>query len=255
MHDAASAALGLDRVYIALHVRAADLPVALRGIAVLGFQGANVTLPHKRAAAGLCSVLTPAARAAGVVNTLTPLPGGGLEGHITDGLGLVAALADAAPGALAQGATVLGAGGTARAAGAALLAAGAGRLTVVARRREAADELAAALGALAPGAEVRAAIEIPAGPLGAVVHATPAGGIADLESQPLPADAWERMDAACDYAYRPDGSATPLVREAAARSLPVVDGLELLVRQGALSFTRWTGLTAPLDAMRAAVRP
>ena len=47
----------------------------------------------------------------------------------------------------------------------------------------------------------------------------------------------------------------PLVREAAARSLPVVDGLELLVRQGALSFTRWTALPAPLDAMRAAVRP
>ena len=94
---------------------------------------------------------------------------------------------------------------------------------------------------------MRAATEIPAGPLGAVVHATPVGGIADLESQPLPADAWERMDAACDYAYRPDGSPTPLVREAAARSLPVVDGLELLVRQGALSFTRWTGLRAPLD--------
>ena len=113
---------GLDRVYIALHVRAADLPTALRGIAVLGFEGANVTLPHKRAAAGLCSDLAPAARAAGVVNTLTPLPGGGLEGTSPTASASWPRSPTRRRARCAQGAALLGAGGTARAAGAALLA-------------------------------------------------------------------------------------------------------------------------------------
>ena len=85
MHNAAAVALGLDRVYVALRVAPADLAVAVRGLGVLGFDGANVTLPHKSAAFALCDELGPEARDAGAVNTLS-FAAGGLRGDLTDGL-------------------------------------------------------------------------------------------------------------------------------------------------------------------------
>ena len=95
---------------------------------------------------------------------------------------------------------------------------------------------------------------MPAGAGGLLVHCTPVGGIAALKQLPVPADVIERMDAVADFAYRADGSPTPLAEVALAAGLPVVDGLELLVRQGALSFERWTGIEPPLDVMRRAAR-
>ena len=249
MHNAAAAALGLDRVYVALRVAPADLESAIRGLAALGFDGANVTLPHKAGAAALCDELGIEARDAGAVNTLSFAPGGGVRGDLTDGLGLIASLA-----LVPERAVVLGAGGSTRAAAAALLRAGTRQLTIVARRPEAAAELAASLAALEPAARVEAAAAVPDARGGLLVNCTPVGGIADLKALPVPADVIERMDAVADFAYRADGSPTPLAAAAHAAGLPVVDGLELLVRQGALSFQRWTGIEPPLDVMRRAAR-
>ena len=249
MHNAASAALGLDRVYVALRVAPADLAHAVRGLAALGFEGANVTVPHKTAALALCDELGAEADDAGAVNTLSFAPGGTLRGDLTDGLGLVAALA-----AVPERAVVVGAGGSARAAASALLRAGTRSITVVARRIEAADRLADALAALVPAAEVTAATAVPHGSGGLLVHCTPVGGIAALKQLPVPADVIERMDAVADFAYRADGSPTPLGAVALAAGVPFVDGLELLARQGALSFRLWTGIEPPLDVMRAAAR-
>jgi shikimate dehydrogenase len=249
LHNAASAALGLDRVYVALRVEPADLAHAIRGLAALGFDGANVTVPHKTAALALCDELGAEADDAGAVNTLSFGAGGRLRGDLTDGLGLVAALPE-----VPASAVVLGAGGSARAAGSALLRAGTRRVTVVARRLEAADRLADALAALVPAAEVDAATAVPDGRAGLLVHCTPVGGIAALKALPVPADVVERMDAVADFAYRADGSPTPLGAAALAAGVPLVDGLELLVRQGALSFRRWTGVEPPLDVMRSAAR-
>jgi shikimate dehydrogenase len=251
MHNAASAALGLDRVYVALRVAPPRLADAVRGLAALGFEGANVTVPHKTAAAALCDELGAEARDAGAVNTLTfgGAAGGGLRGDLTDGLGLVAALA-----AVPERAVVLGAGGSARAAAAALLRAGTREIEIVARRPHAAAELAAALAPLEPAATVAAAPAVAPGAGGLLVNCTPVGGIADLKGLPAPADVIGRMDVVADFAYRADGSPTPLAAAAAASGVCVVDGLELLVRQGALSFARWTGFEPPLDVMRRAAR-
>jgi shikimate dehydrogenase len=249
MHNAASAALGLDRIYIALHVAPAELGAAIRGLRALGVEGVNITVPHKAAAVALCDELGDEARDAGAVNTLSFPAGGSLRGDLTDGLGLVAALAE-----VPQRAVVLGAGGSARAAAAALLRAGTRSITIVARRLETADRLADALSDLASGAEVEAAATVPATAGGLLVHCTPVGGIAALKQLPVPADVIERMDAVADFAYRADGSPTPLAEVALAAGLPVADGLELLVRQGALSFERWTGIEPPLDVMRRAAR-
>lgn len=249
MHNAAAEALGLDRVYVALRVAPAELEAAIRGLAALGFDGANVTLPHKAAAAALCDELGGEARDAGAVNTLSFSSGGEVRGDLTDGLGLVAAL-----GEVPERAVVLGAGGSTRAAAAALLRAGTRRLTIVARRPEAAAELAELLAVLEPDAQVEAAASVSGERGGLLVNCTPVGGITDLKALPVPADVIERMDTVADFAYRADGSPTPLAAAAGAAGLPVVDGLELLVRQGALSFRRWTGIEPPLDVMRRAAR-
>jgi shikimate dehydrogenase len=248
MHNAASEALGLDRVYVALRVAPADLAAALRGLRALGVDGVNITLPHKAAAVALWDELGPEARDAGAVNTLS-FPEGRVRGDLTDGLGLLAALSE-----VPERAVVLGAGGSARAAGAALLRAGTRHLTVVARRLDTADRLADALSEVVSGAQVDAAAAVPDGAGGLLVHCTPVGGISALKQLPVPADVIERMDAVADFAYRADGSPTPLAEAALAAGLPVVDGLELLVRQGALSFVRWTGIEPPLDVMRRAAR-
>jgi shikimate dehydrogenase len=249
MHNAASAALGLDRVYVALRVAPADLGSAVRGLRVLGVDGVNVTVPHKAAVIALCDELGDEARDAGAANTLSFAADGRLRGDLTDGLGLIAALPE-----IPQRAVLLGAGGSARAAGVALLRAGTRRLTVVARRLDAADRLADALVDIAAGAQVDAAAAVPDGPGGLLVHCTPVGGIAALKQLPVPADVIERMDAVADFAYRADGAPTTLAAAALAAGLPVVDGLELLVRQGALSFQRWTGVEPPLEVMRRAAR-
>jgi shikimate dehydrogenase len=249
MHNAASGALGLDRVYVALRVAPADLAAAVHGLRALGLDGVNITLPHKAAAVALCDELGPEARDAGAVNTLSFPAGGGIRGDLTDGVGLLAALSE-----VPERAVVLGAGGSARAAGAALLRAGTRHVTVVARRVDTADRLADALAEVVAGAQVDAAASVPDGTGGLLVHCTPVGGLAALKQLPVPADVIERMDAVADFAYRADGSQTPLAEIARAAGLPVVDGLELLVRQGALSFARWTGIEPPLDVMRRAAR-
>jgi shikimate dehydrogenase len=250
MQNAAIGERGLDCVYVAFRVPPTRLGSAVHGLAALGALGVNVTLPHKESAALLCDSLSEEAVAAGAANTLR-FQDGRVDGHLTDGLGMLDARRDEGVDPDGRPALIVGAGGSARAAAAALLAAGAGPVRLLARRAEAARALAHAL---APVGRVELVSSAPPGELGIVVHCTPVGALSELEALPLPADALERMDIVCDFAYRADGSSTPLIAEAAARGLSAIDGLELLVRQGARSFTLFFGAPAPLAAMRAAAR-
>jgi shikimate dehydrogenase len=249
MQNAAIRERGLDCVYVAFRVHGAGLGEALRGLAALGVVGANVTIPHKEAAALICDELSDEAVAAGAANTLR-FRDGRIDGHLTDGLGMLDAIGDTLD-PRGRPALIVGSGGSARAAAAAPLAAGADPLRLLARRAEPARILA---DALAPLGQIELVSGPPADPLGIVVHCTPVGGLAELEALPVPADALERMDIVCDFAYRADGTPTPLIAAAAARGLAAVDGLELLVRQGARSFTHFFDLPAPLAVMRRAAR-
>ncbi len=87
-----------------------------------------------------------------------------------------------------------------------------------------------------------------------IVNCTPLGGAKALTESPLEADSLSDVHAVCDLAYRPDAAPTILGAAAAARGIAVVDGLEVLVRQGARSFAIWTGVEPDLDVMRRAVR-
>jgi shikimate dehydrogenase len=221
MQNAAFVARGLDWAYVACRVAAAELEQAVRGLAALGFAGANVTIPHKGAAAGVCDVLDEAAERGGSVNTLV-FRDGRIEGSSTDGEAVVGAVDPAGARVL-----VLGAGGAARAVATALEHAGAAGVRLATRRD----------GDWPPDA-ADATILVNATPLVDEVPVAPRAG-----------------QAVVDLAYRPDAAPTALVEAARAAGCdPVVDGLEVLVRQGAASFGRWTGIPAPLDVMRAAAR-
>lgn len=241
MHNAAYAALGMDWAYVAMPVEPARLEQALHGAAALGFAGLNVTLPHKQATAAICDELSPEARRADSANTVLMLDGGRLRGETTDGQGMLDAIGDL-PG---PGALVLGAGGAARAAVAALAGAGVA-VMVSARRREAAEQLARELGATATDWPARDAPEL-------IVNATPLGQAGEADRLPLDAGLLDGR-VVCDLAYRGDGAETGLIAAARERGARAVDGLEVLVGQGALAFRLFTGAEPPIEIMHAAVR-
>lgn len=250
MQNAALQALGLNWAYVPLPVRAADVADALRGLRASGFVGINVTVPHKEAVAALMDELRPAAQVSGSVNTVVFAADGRMIGDSTDGPAISGAIASEVGDVYTGDALVLGAGGSARAAAAALAQDGC-RVRIHARRPEAAAALAADLAALG---DVAAVQDIPDPVGGVVVHCTPVGALVDPDGMPLPASRLLDTRVVVDLAYRADATPTPLITAAAEAGCAVVDGLEVLARQGAKALEIWTGEDAPLEVMLAAAR-
>jgi shikimate dehydrogenase len=245
MQEAALKAAGLEGWrYLKLPLPPELFSETARALPAAGFRGINVTIPHKEAALAVADEASAAARGIGAANTLTFERDGAIHADNTDAPGLIEALGDAwAPAG--RTALVLGAGGAARAAVWALLGAGAADVAVWNRTPERARALAAQLGGRAvkrPGAA-----EI-------VVNCTSVG-LADpdatFKALPLQADSLDAGSCVVDMVYREGG--TRLLEAARTRGADVVDGLEILVAQGAASLERWTGRTAPRRAMRDAV--
>ncbi len=242
MHAAAFAALRLDGWrYQRLPVPPELFEETVRALPAAGFTGANVTVPHKQAAFALADSATETARAIGAANTLRFGRDGAIAADNTDAPGLLDALPRAPAGATVL---VLGAGGSARAAVHALRRAGAADVAVLNRTRDRARRLAAELGARVADAAEGADL---------LVNCTTLG-LRDPHEAPIDLETVGRYATVADLVYRDGGTA--LTRAARGRGIPTVDGLEILVRQGARSLTIWTGRDAPLDAMReAAARP
>ena len=238
MHNAALHAVGLAGWrYQRLPVAPALFAETVRALPGAGFAGANVTIPHKLQALALADVATATARAIGAANTLTFAPDGAIAADNTDAPGLLAALGNLRP----RSALILGAGGSGRAAAYALAQAGAA-VAVWNRAPERARALAADLGVRAVAAPVPADVLVNCTSVGL---ADPSSTFKDL---PLRADSVGEYACVVDLVYRAGG--TVLAQEARRRGSQVVDGLEILVRQGALSFEGWTGRAAPLQVMR-----
>ncbi len=243
MQNAAFAELELDWAYVPLPVSAHELEQAIAGLRAVGFVGANVTIPHKTTVLGLCDELSAVAERAGSVNTLV-FTGSATHGTSTDGLAVTEAVACAGENAL-----LLGAGGAAQAVATAIVDAGIASLTIGARTRERAEALTARISSLGSGVRVRTANRWPPGLEDAtlVINATPLKNVTPIDLRP--------GLKVVDLAYRPDRAATAMVSAARQLGSPVVvDGLEVLVRQGAASFACWTGIEAPIDTMRRAIR-
>jgi shikimate dehydrogenase len=248
VHNAAFRELGLDLVYLACRVPAARLADAMGSLLALGAAGANVTLPHKPAAATLVSHLTGEASATGVVNTLVRA-GDGWIGANTDVQGFLAPLR-AAGEMEHRDIVVLGAGGAARAVVYALLTTAApGRLTVAARNAGRAAELVSNLSPFDSRGALGATDLPSASPIlreaTLIVNATPLGMWPAAGSSPWPdaADFGPRH-LVYDLIYTP--TPTRLLIDAAARGSRTMDGRAMLLHQAAASFELWTGREMPL---------
>jgi shikimate dehydrogenase len=242
MHNAALAAVGLERWrYQHLPLPPELFAEAVRALPAVGFVGINVTIPHKEAALALADDATATARAIGAANTLTFGPDGALHADNTDAPGLIAALGDERP----RTAVVLGAGGSARAVVYALAQIGAS-VKIWNRTSGRARSLARDFGA-------EAVQDLP--PADLLVNCTSVG-LADplrtFKDLPVGTDGLGEYACVVDLVYRAGG--TGLLREAKRTGSRAIDGIEILVRQGALSFERWTGRAAPLEVMRRAAR-
>jgi shikimate dehydrogenase len=255
--QAAFDALGLDTCYERWEVPPAELGAAsgrLRDPATLG---ANVTIPHKQAICTFLDAVDPLARAIGAVNTIAR-DGGRLIGYNTDAAGFARSVQVDGRREL-QGARliVLGAGGAARAVAAAAIQAGAAEVVVRARRPERAVALVADLGhSLSPDGVTRlSAAGLPLrgeapDRFDVLVNATPVGmhGNAAEADVPVPPEWLGPGTLVCDLVYNPP--TTPLLVLAREQGADVLNGLPMLIYQGAAAFERWTGRAAPVDLMR-----
>jgi shikimate dehydrogenase len=261
MMRAALDALSLDGVYVPFDVAPERLGDAVKGLVALGFDGANVTLPHKSSVMAHLTRVDPSARLVGAVNTLAR-EGDALVGYNTDVEGLLGALR--AHGADPRGGdvVVLGAGGAARAAAVGVASAGARAVTVLARDASAAREVALAAGHRGQTTSHAFALGTPESDAALasatlVLQATPcgmAGGPSPVELLArAPLDRCRRGTPAMDLVYIPAVTAWMDAADAAGLRVLAGAGAEMLARQGAEALRRWSGREAPLDVMRAAL--
>lgn len=241
LHNAAFAAAGVDAVYVAFDVAERDIDDAIVAVDRLGLLGANVTVPHKRAAFQSIRRRTADAEASGAANTVFR-DGDDLALDNTDIAGLTDVLRDDVTLDPGDVVVLLGTGGAARAAAVALGRFGA-RVHVLGRRPETTGEIRRLLEqhggfAIDSGSEARV-----------FINATPLG----LRGEPLPQDLMSlgADQVALDLVYGTrDTPFLAAAREAGARAL---DGRGMLIAQAAAAFERWTGIPAPVDVMRSAV--
>lgn len=257
LHNAAFSFLALDYVYVPFAVPPEELERAVRAIRALNLAGVNVTVPHKEKVLPFLDELTPEAELTGAVNTIVPHKGK-LVGYNTDGAGFLRALEEAA-GFAPEGkrALLLGAGGAARAVAGALALAGAQEISVANRTSGRAAQLARELNSRT-SCRVRA-IPLEEQTLGAVVEsaqlivqATPVGmHPADEACPPFPFQRLKSGQVVCDLIYNPP--LTRFLERAQSAGARVVNGLGMLLYQGALAFELWTGVAAPVEIMRQAL--
>jgi shikimate dehydrogenase len=244
--QAAFDAIGYPARYERWHTPAAELPDRIAGLRLPDALGANVTVPHKIAVRELVDSVSETARKVGAVNTVINQDGR-LHGDNTDVYGFQRSLLTARPAAERDRVLVIGAGGAARAIVLALAEAGVAGVTIANRTPERAEMMANELGVAASVVpltdwDLLAAIRDHS----VIVNATSIGW--NDESEVVPGAILDEVDPSglvVDLTYRD----TPLLLDARARGLATLDGLLMLVYQGARSFELWTGVSAPMELM------
>jgi shikimate dehydrogenase len=250
MMDAAFAHHGLAWRYVNMEVAAAALGDAVLGSRAMGFRGFNCSMPHKVAVIDHLDELAPSASVIGAVNCVVR-DGERLVGHNTDGEGFLRALRERVE---VRGArvVVLGAGGAARAIAVELGFAGAAEVTIVNRN----EVRGAALAALI-GANTRATwtpwvgdVVVPSS-TDVLVNATSVGLYAPHDRPAVDMDSLSNARLVADVVFNPVD--TRLLRDAATRGCATLDGLGMLVHQGAAAIERWTGVSPDRGVMREAL--
>ena len=254
MHNAAFSNIGLDYVYLPFRVEKGQLAKAIDGVRALNIRGLNVTIPHKVAVIPLLDGLETLAERIGAVNTIVN-DNGHLKGYNTDASGFVKALLERGIEPRGKKIVILGAGGASRAISFTLAERDAD-LAILNRQLEIdwAVELASSISRFL-GKEIKA-LELNEQNLSAVledadilVNATSVGMSPDSDETPVPAKLLKASLVVFDIVYNP--IKTRLLTEAEVAGAATIDGLDMLVWQGALAFEMWTGVKAPVGIMEA----
>ena len=254
MHNAAFSSLGLDYIYLPFRVEKGQLAKAIDGVRALNIRGLNVTIPHKVAVIPLLDGLETLAERIGAVNTIVN-DNGHLKGYNTDASGFVKALLERGIEPQGKKIVILGAGGASRAISFTLAERDAD-LVILNRQLEIdwAVELASSISRFL-GKEVKA-LELNEQNLSAVlkdadilVNATSVGMSPNSDETPVPAKLLKAGLVVFDIVYNP--IKTRLLTEAEVAGAETIDGLDMLVWQGALAFEMWTGVKAPVGIMKA----
>jgi shikimate dehydrogenase len=255
IHNAAYAALAMERVYVAFHVTLERLPDALRAIPALGLLGVNLTVPHKQAALEVVRRLSAEARLLGAANCIVNRRGV-LYGDNTDARGLEQALRELGIALAGRLAIVIGAGGAAAAALVAAQRLRARRIVIINRTLSRAETLARRFARASRHSRIEAAgldalrdPELMAG-AAIVMNATPIG-LNAARFMPLDYRATPRDCLFYDLVYAP--RTTPFLKPAEKLGRPAADGAGMLLHQGALAFRLFNGVPAPIEVMRRAL--
>lgn len=241
MHNSAFAQAGLENFYLAFSVK--DIAAAVGAVRGLGIRGASITIPHKVGVMKYLDRIDHLAGQIGAVNTIVNRQGT-LYGYNSDCAGAVNALKEKTD-IRAKTVAVIGAGGAARAVGFGIRQEG-GRLTIINRSKESGESLAAGL-----DCEFKLLSELQRLPYDIVINATSVGMMPHENHTPLNDALLEGGMTVMDLVYNP--LKTRLLREAEKRGCTTIDGVAMLVHQGAVQFELWTGTKPPVDVMRKVV--
>jgi shikimate dehydrogenase len=255
MQEAGFKALGLNWRYLNLEVAPKDLAVAMKGLRAMNFRGINLTIPHKVAVLKYLDDIAEDAKLIGAVNTVVR-KGGKLIGENTDGKGFLKSLRDDAKvNPKGKKVVLLGAGGAARAIAVELALAGAAHITIVNRSVGRAKPLVSLINkktkAKASFAPWNKTYSVPSD-TDVVVNATSIGLYPKVKEKPnIDYNSLSPVMVVCDVIPNPPD--TPFLQEARKRSAKTLDGLGMLVYQGAIGFKLWTGKDAPVAEMKRAL--
>jgi shikimate dehydrogenase len=254
MHNASFTANGLDYVYLGLDVTPERLSEAVNGLASLGFEGFNVTMPHKEKIIPLLDEIDETASVSNAVNTVA-ISDGALKGMNTDGSGFVAACEEASVDFKDRSVLLLGAGGAAAAVAVAVLRAGARELIIANRTLARAENLRDKLSMIGTETEVYSrelqGLEDAVERADVIVNTTYLG-MNDEDQIPVPIESLDSGKAVADVVYR-SGKETELVRRARNTGARVVTGERMLLYQGVQAQRIWTGIEPNVGVMSDAI--
>jgi len=248
MHNAVFSSMGINGVYVPMQVR--EVEQAITGLKALGFRGASVTVPHKETVMAYLDYVDPIADQIGAVNTLVCEKGQDgittlVKGLNTDWLGALRAL-EQVMSPKGSHIVIMGAGGSAKAVGYGLKKAGA-QITIANRTEKKGQQLAQWLDADFILPETVADIKH----ADVLINTTSVGMEPDYNSIVINPELLPKFKTVMDIVYAP--LETRLLREATRAGCKTIDGLSMLLYQGAAQFEAWTGKTPPLEVMRAAL--
>ncbi|MCA1991033.1 MAG: shikimate dehydrogenase [Coleofasciculus sp. S288] len=254
MHNAAIASLGADYVYLPLPVKPEDLEVAIAGFAAIGLVGFSVTIPHKQAIIPLLSEVSDIAQSVGAVNTVWRTAAG-WSGTNTDVEGFIAPLKAYHRNWSQTPALILGYGGAARAVVVGLMQLGCTKIHVAGRNVGKLNQFRQSWvnANLSANLYIHPWEHLPQllSHMHLVINTTPVGMSPHVDQSPLDAAAMQAFREgaiAYDLIYTPNP--TQFLQQAKQQGAIAIDGLEMLVQQGAAAFKLWLGQTPPVDIMR-----